>query len=258
MKIFKENDIKTSIKCLTLFFIILSMLLIGLSIFLFLQTRSVISGSESLNSSIPQISTMINNIFLLNIITTTSLAAIMIFLYFLIRSYAKSKLADIKEAAFFDPLTSLLNKKSFLNALFLEVRRGARNNFNIALILGNIDDFSVINSRFNNDIGDIVLKDISSVIKTALRRHDQVCRWRADEFMIMLPETSLTGAQTAAEKIRKLIEDHVIKIKNNEIKVTMSFGTSVITANSLKFSEAIDRTEIQIQLAKKTGKNRVK
>ncbi len=260
----KKQNTKNPIRYAIYIFLGLTICLIIFSIFLFFRTKTnflyniVSSDIGNPNEIINHFNGLINNIFLLNLLITSLLAIIISFLYSLIRSYAKSKLTDLKEAAFFDPLTSLLNRKSFLNTLFLEVKRASRNNYAISLVLGNIDDFSAVNTKYGDDIGDIVLKDISAIIKTTLRRHDQVCRWKLDDFMIMLPETSIQGARTTAEKIRKKISDHTIMIKGNSIKVTMSFGTSVIEVNSNNFNESLEKAEEQLEAAKNDGKNTVK
>lgn len=158
----------------------------------------------------------------------------------------------------FDSLTSLINRRSFMNSLMHESKRAKRYHYNIGLIICDIDNFKDINSKYSRDIGDIVLKDISAVIKTTLRRHDLVCRWGIDEFMIMLPETDMEGTRITAEKIRQKISEYVVLIKNYNIKCTVSLGTGLFSDEMIHYNEAITSVTDKLLEAKKDGKNNVK
>ena len=132
----------------------------------------------------------------------------------------------LQELAKADPLTGLLNRRAFMDVLEYERIRSERSGKPFALVMGDIDYFKSINDSYGHDYGDSVLNALASNMISSLRKQDTVCRWGGEEFIILLPETNLSGAQVAAEKIRKLISSEPHFYDGNAHTITMTFGVA--------------------------------
>lgn len=152
-----------------------------------------------------------------------------------------------------DHLTKAYNRLKFNEVIKMEVLRSKRYKIDLSVIMFDIDFFKKINDRYGHDIGDLVLVEISKLVKKSVRETDIFCRWGGEEFMILLPNTSLEFAVLVAERIRKLIYN--LEIKNIE-KVSCSFGVV-----SFDFEEDLDdfikRVDERLYTAKDNGRNRV-
>ncbi|UUV19992.1 GGDEF domain-containing protein (plasmid) [Fusobacteria bacterium ZRK30] len=152
-----------------------------------------------------------------------------------------------------DHLTKAYNRLKFNEVIKVEVLRSKRYRTDLSIIMFDIDFFKNINDRYGHDIGDLVLVEISKLVKKSVRETDVFCRWGGEEFMVLLPNTSLEFAVLVAERIRKLIYN--FQIKNIE-KVSCSFGVV-----SFNFEEDLDgfikRVDNKLYTAKDNGRNRV-
>jgi diguanylate cyclase (GGDEF)-like protein len=161
-----------------------------------------------------------------------------------------------KQLANTDPLTGLLNRRSFLSALSLEKKRSRRSNKPFTLIMADIDYFKKINDELGHNIGDKVLIKIAKILKDTVREIDIVSRWGGDEFLILLPETSRVGGATLADKICKNINFNPLEIENKIINFTMSFGVSECS-NDSNFEDCVENADKSLFQAKNLGRNKV-
>ncbi|MFO7750182.1 MAG: GGDEF domain-containing protein, partial [Desulfobacteraceae bacterium] len=132
------------------------------------------------------------------------------------------------------------------------IRRQKRYDSNFSIIMFDIDHFKSINDRFGHDIGDSVLKELTSRISGALRETDTFARWGGEEFMVLLSETEKKGALFIAERLRTIIADSQFQTAGT---VTISLGVAVF---SEKDNEDIflKRADEALYLAKNNGRNR--
>ena len=93
--------------------------------------------------------------------------------------------------------------------------------------MGDIDNFKKINDTYGHDAGDIVLKTISSLMLSFMRKQDIVGRWGGEEFLLLLPETNLEGGKKIAEKLRARIKNEIIHYKGHDIKISITIGLSL-------------------------------
>ncbi len=119
-----------------------------------------------------------------------------------------------------------------------------------------------INDQYGHPVGDIVLKNISALIKDNSRASDIVARYGGEEFVELLPETTLEQAMKLAEKIRLAIENLVIHTEDNtKIQVTASFGVSAYSpencSDSINPEQIIKYADIALYKAKSNGRNQV-
>lgn len=157
-----------------------------------------------------------------------------------------------------DDLTGLLNRRALLEKLEEEVKRARRYNYNLSLIICDIDYFKEINDAYGHDIGDIALKNIASLLKKSLRDIDIIGRYGGDEFFLILPETSIEGAKEIAERIRLVIRNFNLNLDEHiNINMTVSLGLAEFDPDKEDIDGFIKRADNALYLAKDKGRNRV-
>ena len=168
---------------------------------------------------------------------------------------ANEKLVDLSNK---DYLTKVYNRRYFNDYAKRALELAKRNNQELSVVAIDIDRFKSINDSFGHTVGDEVLVIISNILKDAIRRSDIVARFGGEEFILLLNNASLKDASVIAQKIRKIIEETTIKIDDNEIKVTASFGVATFNNKSEDdISSTLQRADDLLYLAKKHGRNKV-
>ena len=165
----------------------------------------------------------------------------------------KEALIEIKKISITDKLTGLYNRHH-LDSLLVDIQ-GIINRYdtNYGLILVDIDDFKNINDTYGHQVGDVILKELSILLKNSVRETDTVGRWGGEEFLIILPSISRESIITLSNNIREKIEKNTFSTIKN---MTASFGSSLIKKNDNAIS-FISRTDKALYKAKRKGKNRV-
>jgi len=166
----------------------------------------------------------------------------------------KEKSNLLEYQASHDNLTGLFNRNKFNSLFGKEIRRGHRYKNDLSLVILDIDFFKVVNDKYGHQIGDQVLKEISSIILQNVREHDTVVRWGGEEFLILLPETDIEGAVIVAEKVRSTICNRPLSKEN--INITASFGITLMNEKDTEES-FISRSDEALYEAKKNGRNKV-
>lgn len=122
-----------------------------------------------------------------------------------------------------DTLTNVYNRRYFVQKLEEEIERAKRADSKFSLIMLDIDRFKSINDRFGHNTGDLVLKRMAETIKNRIRRIDTLARWGGEEFVILLPETTVNKAAVLAEELRESLSQMDIPGVG---RVTASFGVA--------------------------------
>jgi len=128
-----------------------------------------------------------------------------------------------------DELTGLFNRRNIIQNLHHEL--SIRRYRNISLIFLDLDNYKNINDTYGHQFGDKIIKKTGKIIKNTLRNYDIPGRYGGDEFLIILPDTNLKEACFVAEKLRKQIENNIIKYNNKIVKYTSSIGVSSLIDN---------------------------
>jgi len=170
--------------------------------------------------------------------------------------------AAIEKKRFFnlaitDGLTNLYNVRYFrmiLKAECLMAKADPHKNF--CIIMTDIDHFKTFNDTYGHQVGDLVLKEVASVLKESVRTSDLVSRYGGEEMIILLRGASMDVAKDIAEKIRKNVEDHTVKDEKNTYKVTISLGVANIIAGETE-EMIIKKVDQGLYKAKESGRNRV-
>lgn len=156
-----------------------------------------------------------------------------------------------------DPLTGAFNRRALEERLTSDMALFKRHGRTFALILFDVDRFKDVNDTFGHTAGDRVLTEIVNQIKPVLRKSDLLARYGGDEFAIVVSESSAAQARTAAEKIRRLIEETEFSMLGQRVPLSLSFGvTEAIPGDPAPLS-ALDRADQALYKAKHEGRNRV-
>jgi diguanylate cyclase (GGDEF)-like protein len=160
-----------------------------------------------------------------------------------------------KEAVI-DSLTKCYNRRALYNFLEHDIANAARHEESLSAIMLDIDHFKKINDTYGHQAGDKVLRQISEIMLTTIRKSDYVVRYGGEEFLQILPNTNLLSALSTAERLRKKINDHKITINNQIINVTASFGVAEWQNDFDKYS-FLQKADEMLYKAKFSGRNNV-
>lgn len=154
-----------------------------------------------------------------------------------------------------DPLTQLLNRGYMFDLIEYERIRSERNKNIFSLLMFNIVDFKSINENYGREAGDYVLRLVGDVLRSSVRKEDQVARWAGDEFMLMLPETELKGVEIVAGKLRDLIRLRTYHFNDNAILVDVYYGYSAYKGEE-SVAEILQRADDMLQEAVQEAKKK--
>jgi len=164
----------------------------------------------------------------------------------------------LKMQSIHDHLTGLFNRRYMRDTLEFEVRRAKRHNSTLGLIMVDVDYFKKFNDTYGHETGDIVLRELGSFLRNNIRKEDIACRYGGEEFILILPNTSLENSHTRAEDLREKIEkeftiNHLKKIH----RITVSLGVAVFPIHGHTIEETLNAADTALYLAKTRGRNRV-
>jgi len=156
-----------------------------------------------------------------------------------------------------DGLTNLFNIRYFKMLLEAEtVMAKSDHTKRFTVIMSDVDHFKHFNDTYGHQIGDLVLREVASILKTSVRSSDLVARYGGEEMIVLLRGAGLKDGLGLAEKMRKSIEQHRITDKDNAYKVTVSLGVA-----TFRYGDDVDtiikRADEGLYKAKNAGRNRV-
>lgn len=159
--------------------------------------------------------------------------------------------------ALHDGLTNLLNRRALHDHAEAELSRAARNASPFSIILLDIDHFKSVNDRFGHAAGDAALRLVAGTLTQQVRAYDAVGRWGGEEFLILLPNTALTEARAAAERVREAIEGVRLPLAvGGEVQLTASLGVATLSGTTT-VNDLTQQADTALYRAKQLGRNRV-
>ena len=159
-------------------------------------------------------------------------------------------------AATIDPVSGLFNRRYFYARLGEELERAHRHGMSVALVMIDIDDFKRVNDEFGHVAGEVVIRDISEILRHSVRVFDVCTRYGGDEFAIMMPGIGSDNAASIAERIRHRLDTYQPNAPEfMRMRVTASIGLAVATGGLAR--ELVDQADRALYHAKSSGKNRV-
>lgn len=165
--------------------------------------------------------------------------------------FTHSLQSQLFHTAHHDSLTNLYTRRRVMQ----EVKQLSESSSS-AIILLDIDHFKQINDKLGHKFGDVILKRIAIAINSHVRITDLASRWGGEEFLVLMPDTSVDDAQDVADKILLHIRDWVGQIANEPLTVTATLSVSEIRAGE-SFENAFNRTDNALYDGKKQGRNQV-
>lgn len=171
----------------------------------------------------------------------------------------KRELEHARVEALTDPLTGALNRRGFDMQFSRLLAESETSNGEISLIMLDIDHFKKINDTHGHLFGDKVIRGVAEVLKANVKGRDAIARLGGEEFGILLPETSLSGAQVLADKIRQMVEKGRIRRQDGKDEVggiTISLGVAELNRDE-DTTAFINRADMALYFSKENGRNRV-
>ncbi len=156
-----------------------------------------------------------------------------------------------------DPLTGLANRGSALAELQNRFGLSLRYNRPLSVVVCDLDHFKKVNDTYGHGAGDFVLHAFGERLLGTLREADLAGRIGGEEFLMVLPETDLTGARPFAERLRKAIASFPIPLPTGPLTVTCSLGIAERTSAETEAGQLLARADAALYRAKAGGRNRV-
>ena len=157
----------------------------------------------------------------------------------------------------YDNLTGALRREAFMLLFEKTLQQSKRSQTQFCIVMLDLDYFKKINDTYGHLIGDKVLQQSALTISRCLRDYDSLCRYGGEEFILLLPDTTVDEAAAIIERIRKSVEHQtVITNENLEVKVTLSAGISSVELDK-DISTNIDYADRELYRAKSEGRNRI-
>lgn len=170
---------------------------------------------------------------------------------------------QLYQLAITDSLTRLVNRRHFMERMAAEFARAKRFNGRLGAIICDIDHFKRVNDTFGHGAGDRVLKQVSALIAANVRSIDMAGRYGGEEFVLLLPETALSGVAYVAGKIRRAIEEFDFSPADPQEPpgpqhITISLGAAAFPEVKVDTPEELLQLADQaLYRAKENGRNRV-
>lgn len=168
----------------------------------------------------------------------------------------QDELSNASELVRHDPLTGALNRKGLDEALEIEIARQQRQGGTLSLAILDIDNFKKLNDSLGHAAGDAALVHLVAVVKETIRPQDTLARFGGEEFVVLLPHTSVDGAIASMTRVQRELTRKYFLHQNEKVLITFSCGVTEI-AGEADSSEALKRADAAMYLAKRAGKNRV-
>ena len=168
---------------------------------------------------------------------------------------AKTRLRRLADT---DDLTSLYNKRFFLDAFRNEVDRSRRYRNPLSLLMVDVDHFKEVNDLEGHPTGDAVLQQLATTLVNTVRGIDTVARYGGEEFAVILPETTEKGARVVAERLRHAVERQRFLDEQGEPlgAISVSLGVAALNEEFSSVSALIKAADEALYEAKRAGRNR--
>ena len=169
-----------------------------------------------------------------------------------------SSMASAHSDATTDRLTGIPNRPAIIGSLFTEVERSIRYRRPLSVAFADIDHFKTINDTYGHEAGDVVLQGIADVIRRNLRGSDRVGRYGGEEFMVLLPETTVEDAAGLADKLRLVVGGERFRLPDgSETSVTVSLGVTGGAGDRLSVDALVREADAAMYSAKALGRDQV-
>lgn len=164
---------------------------------------------------------------------------------------------DLTEIANLDQLTNILNRRGVETLAVREISNMRRDGTDLAIALVDIDHFKKVNDQYGHHIGDLTLTRFAHIIGQRLRSHDIFGRIGGEEFIIILPQTTIDQALLITERFRELVESHIFELEEHKIQITASFGVASCNPEINTLQDLMPYADKALYKSKQRGRNKV-
>ncbi len=165
---------------------------------------------------------------------------------------------NVHQQAITDPLTGLHNRRYLWEWLKREFLRANRKGSTIGAIMLDIDHFKRVNDTFGHEAGDLVLRELGSLLKRSVRGTDLACRYGGEEFALVLPEISVENVQRRAEVIRVAVKNLRLEYRGKPLgPIAVSLGVGVYPFHAEDVDSLFRKADAALYEAKRAGRDRV-
>ncbi|MCW8929472.1 MAG: sensor domain-containing diguanylate cyclase [Gammaproteobacteria bacterium] len=172
-------------------------------------------------------------------------------------SCRKNMEKELEFRAKHDHLTGLFNRVELEKYFQKELSRSERYGRSLSIFLIDIDHFKQINDTYGHPVGDRVLKKYANFLQETIRNTDFLSRYGGEEFVIILPETSLKEAEELAERLRIKTHNFNLDLGNRQFNITISLGIATYPDHGQECDTILERADQAMYQAKRKGRNRV-
>lgn len=157
-----------------------------------------------------------------------------------------------------DFLTNINNRRYGMNRLKEQFSLSKRSNIPFGLLLIDVDDFKNVNDKYGHLLGDETLISIVNQLKSNLRTEDIIIRYGGEEFLIILPNSELSGLRQVGSKLLSVVEGHLFDINGYQFNMTISIGgVSFPEFKSEEVIKLLEEADRRLYVAKNSGKNKI-
>ncbi len=165
---------------------------------------------------------------------------------------------QLQERASRDSLTGVLNRGAILEHFSQQLQHARTNQLNLAVIMLDIDHFKRLNDTYGHVSGDIVLRNVASILREGTPAPGRCGRYGGEEFLLVLSEEVAERASEVAEKIRKTLAESFVNLDGTPVQVTASLGVAQLREQpQASTTELIELADSRLYLAKQNGRNQV-
>jgi len=164
-------------------------------------------------------------------------------------------LAAQQERATRDPISSLINRRSFEELATRSVTDAKQGALALSAIMLDIDRFTQVNNDFGREVGDEVIAAVAGRIQQALSATDLVSRNGGGEFVILLPGANIEESRSVAERVHKAIQNEPIGTSMGPVSVTVSVGVAQFNAETSTLPDLLGVADYLMREAKRSGRN---
>ena len=145
-------------------------------------------------------------------------------------------------------MTGLKTRRHFEEQLDREIKRAERNGSPLSLVLIDVDDFKLVNDSYGHKTGDIILREIASRLMKDRREIDTVARYGGDEFILILPDTNLVGADYVAQRLREDIDSagFAVSSPSQLIRLTISLGAASFPRDARSKPDLLEAADVAL------------
>ncbi|MDD5029202.1 MAG: diguanylate cyclase [Rhodoferax sp.] len=166
--------------------------------------------------------------------------------------------AQVRELAFYDPLTGLPNRRLALERLSLQLVQSRRTKTRLALMFIDLDHFKPINDELGHEVGDWLLRAVAERVQGCLRESDTAARLGGDEFLVLLPDLqAIDAALAVAEKIRLALVQEFATDQGVVLGISSSIGVAIYPDHAQSDKDLLRLGDEAMYRAKKRGRNAV-